>query len=132
MIPQWLGGKDVAYDVTVINNFRQDLAGRQLEDPRHALEKARKTKNDLYLEDCRKEDIVFVPLPVKVTGAWEDRAVREVDKIARALAKRQGQEEAQIRRHTYQRLSMALHRANAAIWLAECPVQTSQDVDGSP
>ena len=47
MVPQWLGGKDVAYDVTVINNFRQDLANKQLGDTRHALEKAKKTKNSL-------------------------------------------------------------------------------------
>ena len=132
MIPQWQGGKDVAYDVTVINNLRQDLAVRQVEDPRNALEKARRTKNDNYLQDCLKEDIAFVPLPVEVTGAWEDRAVKEVDKIARALAKQQGQEEAQIRSHTFQRLSVALHKANAAIWLAECPDRTSPEVDGSP
>ena len=131
-IPGWKAGRDVTYDVTVINNLRKDLVNRVVENPRHALEFAKREKNRKYQMLCEQEAVFFVPLPVKVFGGWEDDAVKEIGSITNALARQQGMEEAQVRCHTFQRLSIALQKANAGMWTAKDPVPVPAEVSGDP
>ena len=45
------------------------------------------------LEDCRRQGIKFIPLAVESLGGWHELAVREIKKLAAALARQSGQEE---------------------------------------
>ena len=98
----WKTGRDVAYDVMVINCLRQYLIKRVAESPKYALEFSKRQKNQKYLIPCEEGDVVFVPLPIEVFGGWEDEAEREISSLTKALARQQGQEESQVKRHTFQ------------------------------
>ena len=84
-------------------------------DPRAALLHVRNEKNAKYLDRCRAQNIALIPLPADSFGVWEDRAAKEIVSIASVLATETGQEEGETKRHLFQRLSVALARANAAI-----------------
>ena len=85
-----------------------------------------------YLIPCEEGDVVFVPLPIEVFGGWEDEAEREICSLTKALTRQQGQEEGQVKRHTFQRLAVALQRANAGMWTAKDPLPVPSEVSGSP
>ena len=131
-IPGWKTGRDTAYDVTVINCLRRDLIKKVAESPKYALEFSKRQKNQKYLIPCEEGDVVFVPLPIEVFGGWEDKAEREISSLTKALARQQGQEEGQVKRHTFQRLAVALQRANAGMWTAKDPLPVPSEVSGSP
>ena len=99
-------------------------------DPKHTLEAAKKDKLRRYQAMCLTEGIVFVPLPAEVLGGWEDNAVKEISSIAAALGRQTGQEEGQAVRHLFQRLSIAIMKANASMWIAGEPDPVRDEISG--
>ena len=67
-----------------------DLVDKVEKDPRAALLHARKAKNTKYLDQCRAQNIAFIPLPADSFGVWEDRAAKEIVSIASVLATETG------------------------------------------
>ena len=61
-------------------------------------------------------------------GGWHDKAVDQINRLARALSRSTGKEES--RRHLYQRLGVLLTKANEAMWLNRVPSFPSSEVDG--
>ena len=72
-------------------------------------------------EACRREGIVFVPMPMETLGGWHDATVLQVKKIASAQARQTGGEQSDVTRHLYQRMAVLLAMGNAAMLLSRSP-----------
>ena len=81
-------------------------------------------------EDCQRQGIAFLPLAVESFGGWHDNAQREVKKVAVALARHTGQDEAEACHHAWSRLGILLQRGNSAILANRVPSHPSPAVDG--
>ena len=57
---------------------------------------------------CQAEGITFIPLVFESLGGWEDRAVKELKKLASALARHSGEDEADTWRKLIVRISILL------------------------
>ena len=69
-------------DVTVINPLQQRLIRQAATSPGHALNIAYNRKMDQSGEACRKENMVFLPLPMETLGGWHEQTVKAVKKLA--------------------------------------------------
>ena len=121
LIPSWSSGKDVAYDVTVINPLQESEVRGAAATPGHSLSVAHKRKLDKSWEACHNQGIVFVPLAVESLGAWHPTAIAEVKKLGSALARHNGEEESTTTSRLFQRLSICLMRGNAALFNNRSP-----------
>ena len=85
MIPNWAGGRDMAFDVTVVNPLRADYLLKTADDPKHALTTTFNPKRRKYGPNCEREGITFIPLPALTLGAWHETAIQEFKQVGRAL-----------------------------------------------
>ena len=81
----------------------------------HALHHRYNQKMRKYEEQCLAEGIVFEVMPVEVLGGWHESATRLIKRIALALARSTGQEEGEVTRHLFGRLSILLMRGNSQL-----------------
>jgi hypothetical protein len=81
--------------------------------------------------DCEREGIAFFPLAVETLGGWHPVAVREVNKLAAALARHTGEDEHVATRHLWQRLAVLLQKGNTALVINRIPVFPSAAISGS-
>ena len=130
LIPHWTGGRDTALDVTVINPLQTELVRRAANKAGAALEVAFNRKMTQAGEACRREGIVFAPMPWETLGGWHEETVEQVKKLASAQARQTGEEQSEATRHLYQKLSVLLARGNAALLLNRFPNHASPDIDG--
>ena len=70
-----MGGQDTAWDVTVIHPLQAATVAGAAASPGHAPEVAVKRKNSGALEDCRRQDIKFIPLAVDSLGGCHELVV---------------------------------------------------------
>ena len=88
LLPFWTGGKDTAWDVTVVHPLQFSMVARAATTPGHGAQEAYARKWRGAGEQCLSEGIVFVPLALESLGGWHEAAVREVKKLGGALARR--------------------------------------------
>jgi hypothetical protein len=129
-IPNWAGGQDAAFDVTVVNPLQAATVEEAAVTPGHALTYAFTRKMNGAAEDCQRQGIVFLPIAVETFGGWHQAAEREVKKLAAAQARQTGQEEGEASKHAFTRLSILLMRGNAAILSNRIPAITEASVSG--
>ena len=72
-------------------------------------------------EECQAQGIAFLPLVVEFLGGWDDSAVREMKKIASALARSSGDDEGETWRKMITRLSILLMKGNSALLAGRTP-----------
>ena len=130
LIPHWTGGRDTALDVTVVNPLQEKLVRQSSITPGHALTTAYNRKMAQAGEACRREGIVFIPMPMETLGGWHDQTVLQVKKLASAQARHNGEEQSVTTRHLYQRLSVLLIRGNSALLLNRIPTFTPPEISG--
>ena len=128
-IPCWTHGKDTALDITVVNPLQDALVRRAATTPGHALVHAFGRKMTGTGEACRREGIVFIPLPVETLGGWHEDAAQQIKKLGSAQSRQTGQEESVAISHLFQRLSILLARGNAALFLNRIPSFPATEVD---
>ena len=132
LIPHWTGGKDTAWDVTVVNPLQGELVAQAARTAGHALSHAwnwKMTRGGVGAA-CQREGIVFLPLPVETLGGWHEVAVLQIRKLAAALARQTGQEESEATSHLFQKLSILLVKGNASLLLNRIPTFPDSHVDG--
>ena len=130
LIPLWAGGQDCALDITVVSPFQQQALQRASEEPGYALKMRYDQKWRKYGELCRAEGIVFEPLPVETVGGWGDSAVIVLKKLGQALARASCQDEAEVVRHMFGRLSILLQKSNSSLMLNRVPIHPEPHVNG--
>jgi hypothetical protein len=96
----------------------------------HALDTAYSRKMSHAGEACRREGIVFVPMPMETLGGWHDQTVLQVKKLTSAQARQTGEEQSETTRHLYQKLAVLLAKGNAALLLNRIPTFPNPDIDG--
>ena len=128
-IPRWVGGKDAALDVTVINPLQDAQVQGAASNPGHALATAHKRKLDKSWEDCHQQGIEFIPIAVESLGAWHNTAAAQVTKLGSALARQSGEDEGVTVSRLFQQLSVALMRGNAALFNNRCPAEDASRSD---
>ena len=89
-------------------------------------------KDSQSKEECTQEGIEFVALPMEVLGGFSSKSIEIVNKLGRQLARQTGKEESEVINHTFQRLSIYLMKANAALMSARLPYTQlpPQNIDG--
>ena len=107
--------------MTVVHPLQSALVARAATGPGSALQYAHNEKIRKFGEACRRQGIVFVPLALESLGGWSTEAEDQVRKLASALARQTGEEEAVAKKHLFQRLSLMLMRGNAAILVNRIP-----------
>jgi len=129
-IPNWTGGRGTALDITVINPLQSSQVAQAAITPGHALTTAYNRKMAQAGEACRREGIMFVPMPMETLGGWHEATTLQVKKIASAQARQTGEELSDVTRHLYQRMAVLLAMGNAAMLLNRSPASTSSHDDG--
>ena len=132
MLPYWTGGKDTAWDITVVHPLQASMVARAAITPGHGAQEAFKRKWKAAGDQCLQEGIVFVPLALESLGGWHEDAVREVKKLGGALARNTGAEESTCVRHLFQRLSILLVKGNSALVVNREPESLHTVIDGIP
>ena len=117
-IPDWIDGRKVAFDVSVISPTQEALLLRAAETAATAIEARKASKNRTHFENCRAQGIFFQPLVVETFGGWDPIAADFLKKLATKEARRWGKTPALEIKHFFQRLSIALQRGNAALLIA--------------
>ena len=98
--------------------------------PGHALTVAYKRKMGGAAAACRQQGIAFMPLAFESFGGMHEVALAEARKLAAALSRHTGQEEAEACRHLFSRLSILLQRGNAVILANRIPSFPGAETDG--
>jgi len=130
LIPHWTGGRDTALDVTVVSPLLPNRLTKAVETPGHTLTQAFHDKCRNTLQACQSEGIAFIPLPVETLGGWHEKAVNQIQKLGRALARCTGKDEEEEMRHLFQKLGVLLVRGNAAMFINRIPSHPPSHVDG--
>ena len=52
-------------------------------------------------EACRREGIVFIPMPCETLGCWHEETVAQVKKLASAQTRQTGEDQCEATRHLY-------------------------------
>ena len=74
-----------------------------------------------------------IPVAADTLGGLHSVAVEQVKKLGSSLARHQGQEEEEVIRHLFQRLSLVLMRGNAQLLVNRMPPESMPDgeIDGT-
>ena len=67
---------------------------------------------------------------VETLGGWEEGAAQVVKKLGQALARATGQEDNEVVRHLFGKLSILLQRDNASLILNRAPYHPESSVTG--
>ena len=129
-LPYWTGGKDTAWDVTVVHPLQSSMVARAATNPGHGAQEAFSRKWKAAGEKCLEEGIVFVPLALESLGGWHEAAIREVKKLGGALARHRGAEESTCIRHLFQRFSVILIKGNSTLVVNRVPDNVPPQIDG--
>ena len=94
---QWTGGMDTALDMTVVRPLQTALVAGVATTPGSALNHAHQDKMRKTEEECRRQEIIFLPLAAKALGGGHPLAVDQVKKLGGALARQTGEEEGVVK-----------------------------------
>ena len=114
-IENWVDGKKMAFDVSVVSPVQDAILHRAAETPASAIEMRKSSKMRAHFEQCRAQGIAFKPLVVETFGGWDVDALKHLKLLGRHTARRWGKNDALEIKHFFQRLSVALQRGNAAL-----------------
>ena len=130
-IPLWgSGGRDAALDVTVVSPFQQATLLRAAREPGFALHLHLRQKLNKYEEACRAQGISFHALVVETLGSWEEGSAEIIKRLGKALARATCQDDAEVTRHLFGKLSIILQRDNASAILNRIQVHPNSSVNG--
>ena len=76
LLPHWVGGKDAALDITVVNSFQVATVVGAATEVGHALTHAFNRKMRGTAEACHRQAVAFMPLVVESYGGWHEMGVR--------------------------------------------------------
>ena len=130
LLPHHAGGRHEALDVCIVSSLQAQLVDRAAIEPGHALAHRFNQKMQKYEEACLAEGIVFRPVAIEVLGGFHTTAVEVVTRLGKDLARSSGQEEGEVVRHLFGRLSVLLQRGNTSLILARKQVHPLPHING--
>ena len=130
-IPLWApGSRDAALDVTVVSPFQLATFEREAREPGYALRMRWQQKWSKYGEACKAEGITFMPMVVSTLGAWEEGAAQVIKRLAKGVVRANGQEDVEVIKHLFGKLSILLQRDNAGLVLNRVPSHPEPTITG--
>ena len=96
--------------------------------PGHALAHHYQQKWQKYGDACDREIISF--LPVEVLGGFHEATVGLVKRLGESLARAGGQDERDVIRHLFQRLSVLLIWGSSSLIVSQIQSHTNPSIDG--
>ena len=130
-LPLWAqGARDAALDITCVSPFQQATLERAAREPGYALEMRWNQKWNKYGEACNAEGISFIPMVVETLGGWEEGASQVIKRLGQALARATGQEDNEVVKHLFGKLSILLQRDNASLILNRVPNHPDSSITG--
>ena len=130
LLPHYAGGRHQAVDVCVVSSLQGQLVEGASTIPGHALAHHYQQKWQKYGDACDREGISFLPAPVEVLGRFHEATVGLVKRLGESLARAGGQDERDVIRHLFQRLSVLLIRGSSSLILSRIPTQPNPSIDG--
>ena len=121
LLPNYAGGKHLAVDVCVVSSLQSQMVNRAAEELGYAAQTRYAQKWAKYGDLCQAEGIAFQPMPIEVLGGFHEASARFVKGLGQALARSSGQEENEVVRHLFGRLSVLLQRGNSQLALNRLP-----------
>ena len=84
-----------------------------------------------YSEACLAEGIIFTPVAMEVLGGMNEASINIIRKLGRSLARAGGQDEGEVTKHLFGRLSILLQRGNCSLILSRTLTHPLPYVDGN-
>ena len=103
---------------------------RAAAEPGYALDLRYRQKWSKHGEACRAQGIKFIPLPVETFGSWSEDATSVIGRLGKDLARATNQDESEVSRHLFGRLSILLMKGNSTLILNRTPALTDARIDG--
>ena len=128
-LPNWRN-RPHAFDVAVTSPLCASNLPQSTVATGSALEKMKVAKINKHFHNCRRQNIVFVPLNVETLGGWDSEAAFHLKSIAEKTAHRSNQRPSYVVKHFFQRLSVILQRANSALIATRAPPPPPPHVTG--
>ena len=130
----WLVGLPVAILLrhrffTVSSPLSASYVERSSRDASYTLNMSADNKHRKHGDACRRNNVVFWPLPVQTFGSWHPDAFSELKRLGIALAKRSPGDERIVINHFFQRLAVVLQRGNAHLLLSRQPSYPQRHFD---
>ena len=119
-IPNWRG-RQTAFDVAVTSPLSQSALPRSAVTTGAAIDSMKSSKLNKHFRHCQTNGISFVPLVVETLGGWDPDAVHFLQTFAKLSSSRSFSNPSLVVRHFFQRLSVVLQRANAALIANRAP-----------
>ena len=121
LLPHFSGGKHCCIDVCVVSCLQSAFVEGAAEHAGYALQQRYSQKWDKYGPICDSEGMVFQPIPIEILGGWHETGAKIIGRIGQSLARATGQEENEVIRHLFGKLSILLMRGNAQLILNRLP-----------
>lgn len=116
-VEEWIDGRKVAFDVSVVSPTQDAIIDRAAEHPAAAIEMRKSEKIRRHAAGCRATGIYFRPIVVETFGGWDPDAAKDLKAIATQAAPRKGLSNSIEIKQFFQRLSVALQRGNSTLLL---------------
>ena len=121
-IPNWVRHQPTALDVTVISPLQQLTLSGVSSVAGHALQVVENRKRAAHAEHCRSAGVDFVPLVVEALGGSNEDMCSTILSISHLQAQRLGVTTSESFHHLAQRISIALWKGNASLWISRQPI----------
>ena len=116
-LPNWRRGQPAALDIHATMQ-QQTLVGAST-TPGYALQVGEERKMAAHA------GVSFIPLVVESLGGWSYEAIQTIKSIGRLQGQRLGLPPPDTTRHLFQRLTIALWKGNASLWVRRQPVRSA-------
>lgn len=120
----WSNGMCLVWDATCCDTFADSYVRSSSMSAGRAAESAARYKHDLYSE-IENSNYIFVAFAAETMGTWCAEALSLANKIGSKLVESSGDRRAN--EYFFQRISMAIQRANAACIMGSIPSTTRLD-----
>ena len=129
LLQNWRG-RQTAFDVAVTSPLSRSALPQSFKTAGAALASMKANKTNKHTRACQANGIAFVPLVVETLGGWETDALSHLRAIAKQTAARSASQAPIAIRQFFQRLSVLLQRANAALIASRAPAQAPPHILG--
>ena len=123
-------GRQTAFDIAVTSPLSNSSLPRSCATAGAALESMINLKMNKHFRACQANGVHFIPLVVETLGGWDKDALHHLQAISRLTSARNSSNGSTVTRHFFQRLSVLLQRANAALIATRAPTPPPPHVMG--
>ena len=130
LLQGYLGGNNTAINVSVVSPFQEAYLRAEADEPGVAIKRREEENRARHEASCRREGIGFMPMAAHTIGGMSLATVKEIGKIAGAMARAHGDKDSMVIGHTFQGMSLAIQRGNASMLVTRLTT-VDQQVDGN-